>query len=443
MKQARNKDGFGLWRLAWPIGVELLLQFLMGTVDTLMVSRIGDDAVSAVGVSNQVIQTAMTLFAVINAGAGAVIARMWGARQWDKARGTAAIAIQVNLLFGVAGGLIFAFLSPFVLRAMGVPSAVQEYGISYLSAVGGGIVVITLHLVVNALIRNIGNTVGPMLITVGMNVIHLILNYLLIFGIGFLPELGVHGTAISTLVSRLIALAAAFMLLQRLLSPGMTRRSWLRTDRGLLRDIVGIGLPVSVTAMSWGFSQIVLLSIVSSFGAHALASFTYVQTIQQFPWMIASAIGSALGIQVGQWHGAGRREQVHRAPVRAILVGTALVLGASVAIRLWAHPIVGVFTREEGIAALAIPMLALSIVWQPLRVTAFCLSNSLNIVGGARAVAVLSVVGMWFISTGGAYLFGSVFGWGLQGVLAAMIVDEAVRGAYFLRRWRRREPQRA
>ncbi|RUS46675.1 MATE family efflux transporter [Cohnella sp. AR92] len=431
----RKRSRLGLWSLSWPIGMELLLQFLMGTVDTLMVSRIGDNAASAVGVSNQVIQTAMTLFAVINAGAGAIIARMWGAGEQAKARQTAAIAIKANLIFGVAGGLVLAFGSGAVVGLMGVPAQVRGYGVEYLSIVGGGIGVMTLHLAVNALIRNIGNTKGPMLATLGMNLLHLVLNYLLIFGIGWFPELGVQGTAISTVISRSFGLALSFWLLWRMFVPRMTLGDWMRTDRGLLKDIVGIGIPVSVTAMSWGFSQIVLISIISSFGPKPLAAYTYVQTIQQFPWMIASAIGSALGIQIGQWFGAGFLGQVYRGPIRAIVAGVSLALTASAAIWAAGEPLLSLFTEDREVVSAALPLLAICILWQPMRIVPFCLSNSLNITGGARAVAVLSVIGMWLVATGGAYAFGALAGWGVIGVYVAAILDEAMRGSYFAWRW--------
>lgn len=438
MADIRGKRDLSIWPLSWPIGIELLLQFMMGTIDTLMVSRIGDNAVSAVGVSNQVIQTVMTLFTVVNAGAGAIIARMWGAGDWARARQTAAIAIKVNLAFGAAGGLFFAFASGSVMKLIGVSSEVRHDGITYLSTVGGGIVIVTLQLVINALIRNTGNTKGPMLITIGMNVLHLAMNYVLIFGVGVFPELGVEGTAISTLVSRMTALGFSFWLLWQSFEPRMTKRDWLQTDRRLFRDIVGIGLPVSVTAMSWGFSQIVLLAIIASFGPNALAAYTYVQTIQQFPWMMTSAIGSALGIQVGQWYGAGALRRVYRGPYRAIAAGTAIALGASLAIWFAANPILRLFTGQEAIVKLCLPLLGICILWQSMRVNAFCLSTSLNIVGGARPVAMLSVIGMWLIATGGAYLFGVEAGWGLTGVIFAAILDEAVRGSYFAWCWIRR-----
>ncbi|SET90867.1 MATE family efflux transporter [Paenibacillus sp. NFR01] len=440
MQSASNNKTTGLWQLSWPIGIELLLQFLMGTLDTMMVSRLGDQAVSGVGVANQIIQTAMTLFTVINAGAGAILARMWGAGEWEKARKTAAIAIKINLAFGLAGGLFFVFASGPVLRLMGIPAAVSPYAGSYLTFVGGGMAAVTLQLVINALIRNTGNTKGPMLITLGMNLLHLGLNYGLIFGRGPFPALGVEGTAISTVVSRLAALVFALQLLWKTFTPRMQRSDWRGMDRGLLKEILGIGLPVSVTAMSWGFSQIVLLSILSSMGPDTLASYTYVQTVEQFPWMLSSAIGSALAIQIGHAYGAGRHDLVYKGPVKAIAIGTALALATSTGLWIAGRPVLRAFISSPDILDLSVPLLAVCILWQALRVNAFCLSGSLNIIGEARPVAVLTVIGMWLISTGGAYLLGVSAGWGVAGVLAAMILDEAVRGAYFAHRWRRRRP---
>ncbi|MFD2382425.1 MATE family efflux transporter [Paenibacillus xanthanilyticus] len=424
--------------MSWPIGIELMLQFLMGTVDTLMVSRIGDNAVSAVGVSNQVLQAAMMLFTVVNAGAGAILARMWGARQWDKARKTVAIAIQVNIAFGLAGGLFFAFGSDWVLRLMGVPSEVHDYANDYLSIVGTALIVITLHLVVNALIRNTGNTKSPMLITVAMNGLHLLLNYVFIFGAGNFPAMGVEGSALSTVVSRLVALAAALFVLWRVFRPRLGRADFRGADSDLVREILAIGLPVSITAMSWGFSQLVLMAVISSLGPVPLAAYTYLQTVEQFPWMIASAVGGALAIQIGHWHGAGLHERVRRGPYRAIRSGTVLILAASTALWLAGEPVMRLFTEDEAIMEASQPLLALCIAWQALRVLPFCLSGALNIVGGARPVAMMSVIGMWFVSTGGSYVLGAALGWGLKGIVLAMMLDEIVRGVYFAFLWGRR-----
>lgn len=177
-----QENKLSLWHLSWPIGIELLLQFLMGAVDTVMVSRIGDDAVSAVGVSNQVIQSALTVFALINAGISVVVARKWGGGLREDARKTAVLGIQANLLMGIVGSLLFFLGTSTVLRYMNTPEDVVGYASPYLTFVGSMTVIVLLHFVINAVVRSTGNTQGPMYITIGMNVLHLLLNYVLIFG---------------------------------------------------------------------------------------------------------------------------------------------------------------------------------------------------------------------------------------------------------------------
>lgn len=425
-----------LWVLAWPIAIEMLLQFLMGTADTLMVSRIGDYAVSAVGVSNQILQSAMTLFAVINAGAGIVVAQKWGAGQQDKARAAAMLALKVNIAAGAAVSILFGLGAGSVLEWMHTPGETAAYAVTYLGITGGAMIVVVLHSVMNAVIRSTGNTRGPMYITLGMNGLHLVLNVLLIFGEGGFPAMGIAGAAVSTLVSRSVALIPSVWLLRKSFEGQWRRVDWISQDGPLMKEILRIGLPVSLTAVSWGYSQILIFSLISRMGADSLAAFTYLQTVQQFPWMIASALGGALQIQVSQLYGAGRRADAGKSIGRAVVPGFLLILAAAAAIYGAGTPILRLFTDREPIIAMAKPLLAVCILWQPLRIIAFCLSGSLNAVGEARYVALWSVFGMWVLSAGGAYVLGTAARWGLTGVYTAMIIDEIVRGSGFLLRFR-------
>lgn len=439
--EERNTSQLSLWYLSWPIAIEMLLQFLMGTVDTLMVSHIGDQAVSAVGISNQVVQSALTLFSLINAGVGVVVARKWGAGRKDDARRTAIIALKVNVLVGLAASLFFYFFSGPVLHIMHTPKEVYAFAYRYLSIVGTNTLVVVLHTVINSIVRNTGNTRGPMYITIGMNLLHLLINYSLIFGAFGMPRLGIAGAAVSTLISRGAALAVSFALLLATLRPIFRWKDWKENDRELFGEILEIGLPVSVTAISWGYSQIVLISIVSSLGSAPLAAYTYLQTIQQFPWIIASAIGTALQIRVAQFYGARRIREVYYSMHEALKPGLALIFAVALLIAVSGRPLLAMFTDNQEIIRLSMPILALCVLWQPLRIIAFCTSNSLNVVGEARIVALLSVFGMWVVAAGGAYLFGKAAGLGLAGIFYALILDEAVRGSVFVLRWLRRKPQ--
>ncbi|RKP57334.1 MATE family efflux transporter [Cohnella endophytica] len=436
--QRDERNRLSLWHLSWPIGIEMLLQFLMGAVDTVMVSRLGDDSVSAVGVSNQVIVSGITIFALINAGIGVVVARKWGGGLKDQARRTAVLAVQANFVMGLVASLAFLFGSSAILGYMHTPDSVVPLAESYLTVVGANTIIVLLHTVINAVVRSTGNTKSPMYITLGMNGLHLVLNYALIFGIGFFPEMGIQGTALSTTISRIAALAISGWLLWRTFRPHWVAKEWFAIDRGLLREVMRIGVPVSVTAISWGYSQVILISIVSRMGATSLASFTYIQTTQQFIWVIASAIGGGLQIRVGQLFGAGRHDEVERSLGKAIRIGTGLCLLVSAAVYLLGTPILSLFTSNSEIKEISLPILALFVGYQPLRVIGYCISGSLNVVGEARFVAAFSVLGMWVFSAGGAYVLGEMAGWGLMGVFLALLADEAVRSGAFLFRWKQR-----
>ncbi|WP_239618628.1 MATE family efflux transporter [Cohnella mopanensis] len=436
-----QENKLSLWHLAWPIGIELLLQFLMGAVDTVMVSRIGDEAVSAVGVSNQVIQSALTVFALINAGISVVVARKWGGRLREEARKTAVLGVQANLVMGLIGSLLFFFGTSAVLRYMNTPEDVVHYASPYLTFVGSMTIIVLLHFVINAVVRSTGNTRGPMYITIGMNLLHLVLNYVLIFGALGFPEMGIQGAALSSMISRFAALLVSAWLLWRTFHPHWRMREWFKLEIPLLKEVLQVGLPVTFTAVSWGYSQIIVLALISRMGTTTLASYTYIQTIQQFTWMIAAAIGGGLQIRIGQYYGAGRLKEVDRSLAQAIWPGIALSVVVSAMIFLFGTPLMRLFTSDDAIIELSLPILAMCMLWQPLRVIGFCASNSLNIIGEAKYVAMLTVFGMWVLVSGGTYVFGISAGFGLIGVMCALILDESVRSAAFLLRWKRRSVQ--
>jgi len=437
MTNAQDKP-ISLWRLAWPLAIEMLLQFLMGTVDSLMVSSLGDNEVSAVGVANQVVMSLMTIFFLVNAGASVVTANRWGAGDRLTAGRTAAMAVKINLYAGLAISLVLYLNAERLLRLMSCPPEVLPHAETYLRIVGAGMAATVLHMTLSAVIRSTGNTRDPMVVSVLMNVLHLGLNYGFIYGAFGLPELDVTGVAISTVVSRLIALGLCARVLLRTFGPRRFFASWLGYDKPLLRDVFAIGMPSIFTSVSWGASQMVVVGIVSALGAMPLAAFTYVNLVQQLPFMLGQAFGMAVQIQVGQLKGAALHEAAYRAPYAGAKIGMLASFGAALLLALAGRPVLGWFTDSADVVAAAVPIFLLCLAWQPIRIWTFTVTGALTAVGEARFVAVISVAGMWFTTTAGAYAFGVWAGWGLFGVFAAYFVDEAFRAVCAGMRWRER-----
>ncbi|GFN29986.1 MATE family efflux transporter [Paenibacillus xylaniclasticus] len=434
----RKDRSLSLFVLTWPIAIELLLQFLMGTVDSMMISRLGDNAVSAVGLSNQVLRSLLTVFVLINGGAGIVIARRWGAGKPDEARRAAAMGLKVCLIAGALISVLFAVGAGQIVRLMGAPAEVAPMATTYLAMIGACSILTEINMMTTVMIRNTGNTRGPMMIAIGMNVIHIILNYGFIFGELGLPQMGIEGLGISTIISRLLAVAAGLWLLFRSFPDKFRRSDWRGYDKPILKEMIGIGLPNLGTAASWGYSQIVQLAIISSLGAMQLAANSYFNIIQQLPWLVGQSIGMAVQIQVGQLFGAKQYDDVYRAPYRAALVGILPTIALAILLYSLGDTTLRWFTSDDNIIAAVLPLFFWCIIWQPMRTWTYAFMQSMNAIGEAKFVALNTVLGMWIFATGGAYVFGVLLDMGIMGALVGLMLDELFRAAMVGWRWKGR-----
>ena len=204
---------YNLWLLSWPLFIELLLQFLLGTVDTLMVSRISDDAASVVGFSNQLFEALTTLFSTVASGAGILIAQKIGARQEEDARTISVIAVKAAAGIGLVLSILLLTAPRSIARLLQMPEELIPLAEIYLSIVGGSMLFTALMMTLSTVIRSTGNTKGPMFTAVVMNIIHIVLNYGFIYGEFGLPQLGLTGVSLSTMISRLLASVYLFYLI--------------------------------------------------------------------------------------------------------------------------------------------------------------------------------------------------------------------------------------
>lgn len=433
-----NKKELSLWYLSWPIAIEMFLQFLMGTVDTLMVSHVSDYASSAVGLSNQIMNATSVMFMMINSGAGIVIAQKLGSGNVEQARRTAAITIKANLVVGALLSLFIFFSTEWLLGFMQAPAEVLPLAITYLSIVGSNTIVISLYAAASSIIRNTGNTRGPMLIVMGMNAIHLVLNYLFIYGDFGIPQLGIFGVAISTVISRTVALLLSLVVMYKSFKPGFIKSDWKGYDKPLVKEVWRIGWPMSFKAASWNYTQAIIFAMVASMGAATLASFTYMNTIQSLPWLVGMSVAMASQIRVSHLYGARSYEPCYRSAYTALWSGLLFVLSTSLLLLLAGRTAIGWFTSDEDIIRIAMPLFLINVILQPLKMVNQAFAFSLNGIGDTRFTALTNMLSMWFVAAACSYYFGITLGWGITGIYAAMIADETVRGILVAIRWKRR-----
>lgn len=434
-----EKNKFSLWLLAWPIFIELFLQILLGTVDTLMVSRISDNAVAVVGFSNQLFNALTTLFATVASGAGIVIAQKIGSGREEDARTVAIIAFKVTAGIGLILSILLIAVPGPIATILQLPNELLPLAKIYISIVGGGMILTAMISLLGTAIRNTGNTKGPMYTAVGMNVLHILMNYCFIFGAFGFPQWELTGVAISTVISRFVATIVLLFIFLGTFQRRIGFKDMSVYDGKLFKEVLVIGWPLGVNSASWVFSQLAIFSFLAMLGATELAARTYMNTLESFCFMLGFSLAMAAQIQIAHLYGAGKTKEAYRAVYRVLAFGLPLVIVNAFILVLFGPKLLGLFTQDPEILTLCAALLWLNLLLQPGKMINMALGNSLNAVGDTRYTMIISLIFMSVVATGCSYLFGVSIGWGIIAIYACMISDEYIRGVFSFFRWRGRK----
>ena len=224
------------------IFIEQGLRMLIGTVDTFMVSHIGDDAVAGLSVANQVVMLFIITFAFIGIGSSVVITHHLGGRDRQGADRISATAIATNLWIGLVVSLLVTLFSTPMLHWMQVPTGPIVYAKPFLALMGGTLFLESMNVLIAATLRAHGHTRDAMLVALGQNVLNVIGNCLLLFGLLGFPKLGVVGVAISSVFSRVVSCVALWIILSRRTHLKLRWRDFFSIKVEPVRRILHIGL---------------------------------------------------------------------------------------------------------------------------------------------------------------------------------------------------------
>ncbi|MFD2611626.1 MATE family efflux transporter [Paenibacillus gansuensis] len=433
---------FNLFQLTWPIFLEIVLFMLMGTADTLMISGVSDDAVSAVGIVNQYMFICILIMEVISNGASIVVAQYIGSKRYQEATKIVAVSITMNLVLGltVSGGILL--FGNELLNSMNLEGQVLAYAKTYMQTVGGFIFIQALINVFSSMIRTFGFTKQSMYISLGMNVLHITLNYILIFGKMGFPELGVSGAAISTVISRSIALLVFIWMLYRIMEVRMVIKDYVTLSKEYMGKILKVGIPSALEQVTYHCCQIVFIYYVTYLGAEALASRQYAMAVSQYIYLFGAAIGMGTSIIAGRLIGAGLKDEAYKRVLTSVKWSLLLTVLVDLAVILFRYPLVSLFTDNGEIIRMTAQILVLSIVLETGRSLNLVLVNSLRAAADAKFTVYIGFLTMVGISVPLGYLF--VFHWdmGLPGVWLAIASDEWLRGIIMWFRWKSKVWQR-
>jgi len=439
MSKLEKVEKLSLYALTWPIFIEITLHMLMGNVDTLMLSRYSDDAVAAVGVANQLSSILIVMFGFVAMGTGIVVSQYVGARNHKKASEVAVVALAVNLVFGlVLSAIMYVFAEQF-LTMMSLPGELMDYGLVFVTIVGGFAFVEALTMAMSSTVRSYGYTRDAMYITIGMNVLNIIGNYLVLYGPFGLPQYGVTGVAISTTVARVLGMLATAWLLVRRVEEPLPWAKFFKFPRDVMTSILRIGIPAAGENLMYNASQIMITYFVAMIGTEALTTKVYAQNVMMFVFLFAIAVGSATQIMVGRSVGAGRLEDAYQIGLRNLKISLGVVMVMAVVFSLLREPLMSIFTDNTEIIAMGSTLILMTLILEPGRTFNLVVIAALRAAGDAKFPVYMGVLSMWGFAVSLAYLFGVVLDLGLVGVWIGYTVDEWFRGLLMLWRWRQRK----
>ncbi|MBW5446135.1 MATE family efflux transporter [Cohnella sp. CFH 77786] len=427
-----------LFAVTWPIFVDSVLRMLLGTVDVFMLSRISDTATGAVGVANEIIFFCILMFGFVGIGTSVVVSQYIGAGREQEASRISALAITMNLTFGIVVSIVLVGFGEPLMRLMNLSP--EQIGIAsrYLKIIGGFIWIEALSYAISSILRSHGHTKSVMFVTLGVNVIHMAGNYMLIFGSFGFPEWGVTGAAISTVVSRLLGVVVLMVILYRRIPSPIRSKDYVTWNGSYLKQILSVGLPAAGEHLSWQSQYLMVVSFVNMIGVTALNTHVYVMNVTNYYMALALAIGAGTEIIVGQMVGAGDMNAAYRRLMTSVKISFVLTLAFVGVASVFRHELIGMFTKDANIIAVGASIFLLSVVLEPGRTFNIVIINSLRAAGDARFPVLMGVLSMWGVSVPLAYALGVHYGIGLIGVWIAFAVDEWLRGIIMLLRWRSR-----
>jgi putative MATE family efflux protein len=313
------------------------------------------------------------------------------------------------------------------------------YARPFLALMGGTLFLESMNVSIAATLRAHRHTRDAMYVALGQNVLNIVGNCLLLFGLFGFPRLGVVGVAISSVFSRLAACAALWIMLARRTGLRLGWRDFFRIKMQNVRRVLHIGLPAAGENISYWLAFMVVTTFIARLGATQLATQTYTLNISRWVILLNVSIGLGTEIIIGHLIGAGKFEDAYRELLRSLRTAFCCAIGGTIFLSLLAPWLIGAFTKNHAIIIAGVVLIRMGLLLEPGRVFNVVVISSLRATGDARFPVIAGFLSMWGLWVPLAWFLGLKLGWGLVGIWISMICDEWTRGMLMYHRWRKRK----
>ena len=424
-----------------PVVLEQLLNSIMGTADTMMVSNVGSAAISAVSLVDSINVLVIQAFSALAAGGAIVCAQYIGQRNKEKANESArqvlfiitAISVAVSLICLVLQkpllSLIFGSVEPAVMRASETYFFYTALSFPFIAAYDSAA----------SIFRAQDNTKGPMIISMISNVMNIAGNAVMIW----VFHMGVAGAALSTLISRIFcAVVVIIQLRKEREGQEIVVRDYfkIRPDWSMIRRILGLGIPSGVENSMFQLGKLAIQSTVSTLGTAAIAAQAMTNILENLNGIAAIGVGVGLMTIVGQCLGAGRQDEAVYYIKKLCVIAEVIIIISCLGVFALTKPITILGGMEKESADMCFHMVMWITIVKPLVwIMAFIPGYGLRAAGDVKFSMIVSCCTMWACRFCLCVFLIRVMGFGPMGVWIGMFADWTLRGIIFTWRFHSRK----
>jgi putative MATE family efflux protein len=434
-EQTNNYQEQTLFRITWPLFIELALHMGMGIIATLMLSHYSDNAAAGVGVANQLLNIFILVFNVTSIGATVLISQNLGAGQLKKARQLSRSVFVLNFWFGVTVAIVILIFGEHLLRLFDIHGKVFDYGLTFIRICGISLFFESISLAMSAVLRSHGYTKESMVVTIIMDLISVGGNVIATSGMLGLPITGVTGVSWAIVAARAFAVCALLYFVYSRLSLKFVIKDIFKAKKEDISGLLSIGVPSAGENLSYQLSQLVITGFVVTLGSASLAARVYILNINMLCFLFTLAIAQGTQLLVARYIGGKQYDKALVRGLRTLKFAMAASSLASLVIALGGPAVLELFTENPAIIAVGLPVLWTIVFVEPGRAMNIVLMNSLKSAGDVRFPVIIGIISMWGIAVSLSYLLGIHYGMGLLGIWLAQGVDEWLRGIFAYRRW--------
>ena len=421
--------------LAGPMFIELFLNTMLNNVDTIMLSHYDEYAVGAIGNANTIMFMMMILFNVIATATSVVVAQYLGAKRFEKMNMIYTLAIAVNFVIGVFFSGVFCAANPFIMNFLHVSPEMRPYSMIYIYIVGGGGFLIAVFNVMVQILRCNGYTKIGMWITLAINFVNIIGNYLFLYGPLKSLERGVEGVAIATVFARFLAVIAIFTFFYATRTGRISLRLLRPFPKKLLGKMIKIGLPTAGENLTYNLYQTTLLSFVNAMGNDAVNARAYCNTLISFAMIFSNACAMATQIITGHLVGAGKQEEAYKRVFRTLRTSMPITIALASTNAILCRYTLQLFTENEHIIALGQMIMIVDIFIEAGRCLNMTFVSSLKAAGAYVFPLIVGILCNWGLGLSTGYMVGVALGAGVAGIYAGTATDECIRGLIVMYYW--------